>query len=175
MRFLKQGLDHELGFLIRAFAEMLMADFSIHVYQIMRRPILVFVCIPDCVFIIHRDRISDAQIVDRLLDIVRIFFKSKLRRMHADDHQSLLAIFFIPGFQVRQGAQTVDARVCPEIHQHHLAAQHLASQWRRVEPLRRSTQGRHRSSFGDDGCAGLARRKWLGQLRNQFLLGAGGA
>jgi len=42
MRLLEQGPDHLLGFLIRAFADVLMANPALCVYQVMRGPVFIF-------------------------------------------------------------------------------------------------------------------------------------
>ena len=71
--------------------------------------------------------------------------KGKLRRVHADDDQSPIAILLGPRADIRKGAEPVDTGVSPEIHQHDFPAEASGRQRRRVEPLRGSAQRGKRS------------------------------
>ncbi|MCY1401498.1 hypothetical protein D9M71_166180 [compost metagenome] len=112
-----------------------MADASVGVDEVVRRPVLVVEGAPDRVVVVDGDRIVDAELAHRLGHIAYIALEGEFRRVHADHHQPLVAVFVRPGFHVGQGAQAVDAGVGPEIHQHHLAAQALCAQRWRVKPL----------------------------------------
>ena len=57
----------------------------------------------------------DLKLPDGALHVFRILFKLKLRGMYADDFQSGKAVLFVPGFEIRNGAETIDAGVGPKI------------------------------------------------------------
>ena len=63
-------------------------------------------------------------------DVAGVLLERELGRVHADDHQPVVAVPLVPRAQVRQRAHAVDARVGPEVDQHDLAAQ-LAQRERR--------------------------------------------
>ena len=73
-----------------------------------------------------------------LQHVRRALLEGKLRRVHADDHQAGLLVLVGPGAKVGQGAQAVDARVGPEVDQHHLAAQAFMGQRGGVDPVGRT-------------------------------------
>jgi hypothetical protein len=91
--------------------------------KVISGPVLVVEAAPDLVVVIHRDRVDDAEILDRFAHVRFVFLEGKLRRMNADDHQAAVFVFLIPGFDVGQRAQAVDAGIGPEIDQNHFAAQ----------------------------------------------------
>ena len=51
------------------------------------------------------------------LDIVLQLLEGKLRRVHADDDQTLSHVFFIPGLEIGNGALAIDTAVVPEIEE----------------------------------------------------------
>ena len=69
--------------------------------------------------------------------------EGELRRVDADDDESVLAVGLRPGADVRLLAQPVDAGQRPEVHQHDVAAQLGGAEWLRVEPLGRPVQWWH--------------------------------
>src|SRR3954462_6060296 len=60
--------------------------------------------------------------------------------MHADHHESLLAVLVRPGADVGHLTQPVDAGVSPEVDQHHLAAEFRFTQAPRIAPLGRAIE-----------------------------------
>ncbi|MCY1178309.1 hypothetical protein D9M73_186550 [compost metagenome] len=119
---------------------MVITNASLGVGKVMRRPVLVVEGAPDLELVIDGHRVVDAQVFHGLGDVADIAFEGKLRRMHADHHQALIAILLGPGFHIGQRAQAVDAGVSPEIHQHDLAFQGLGIEGWRVEPLHGALQ-----------------------------------
>jgi hypothetical protein len=64
----------------------------------------------------------------------------KLRRVHADHDQPLILVLLMPGADVAERAEPVDARVCPEVDEDDLPAQALWRQRLGVEPAGRSIE-----------------------------------
>ena len=100
-------------------------DVAAGIDEVVSRPVLVVETTPDLVVVIHRYRVCDAEILHCFADIRFILFKGKLRRVDANDHQAAGLVFFVPGLDVGQCPQAIDAGVSPEIHQNHFAAQRL--------------------------------------------------
>ncbi len=130
VRLLEQGSNPLLRFLVSALAKVVKADLSRGIDKVIRRPVLIVETTPDLVVVIHRDRIGDAEILHCFADVRFVLFEGKLRGVNANDHQAAVLVFLIPGLDIRQRAQAVDAGVCPEIHQNHFAAQRLKRKWR---------------------------------------------
>ena len=57
--FGEQLLDHALGLVVGAFAEVMVADAALGVDEVVRRPVLVVERAPDRVVVVDRDRIAD--------------------------------------------------------------------------------------------------------------------
>ena len=116
--------------------------------QVLRRPVLVRVRAPRLVVVVERDGPGDAEVVRRAADVRRHVLERELRRVHADDLEPVCVVGRVPGAQVRQRAQAVDARVRPEVDQHDLAAQRRerrAAVARRVQPVRDAGEVRRRA------------------------------
>ena len=60
---------------------------------------------------------------DRPLDVAGVVLERELRRVDADDDEPVVAVLLVPGLEIGQRAQAVDAGVGPEVDQHDLAAQ----------------------------------------------------
>ncbi len=171
--------DHAFRAFVFAFAKVMVADAPLDIDEVMRRPKLVVERLPDGQVVVLRHRIGDAQVGDCPADIGLGFFEGEFRRVHADHHQPVILVLFRPGFDIGQGAQTVDAGIGPEIHQHHLAPQLFARQWRRIQPLRRAGQfgqlAFHRKiAPRHGGGSGLALQPNRLQQRLFNFVGAGG-
>ena len=76
----------------------------------------------------------DPEPLDGRGDVRRDVLERELGRVDADDHQPVLAVGRVPGLEVGQRSQTVDARIGPEVDQHDLAAQRCQRERRTVEP-----------------------------------------
>jgi hypothetical protein len=55
----EQPLDHALGLLVAAFAELLVADDALLVDEVERRPTVIGESAPDGVVVVDRDRVVD--------------------------------------------------------------------------------------------------------------------
>ena len=134
----EQRADRDFSLFVVALAEGRVADLSVGVDQVVRRPILVFVGVPGAHVVVLNDRVAQAELVDRVLDVAGVLLEGELRRLHADDREALAAVGGVPGLQVGERADAVDAGVGPEVDEHHVTAQPAERQRfapRRVEPV----------------------------------------
>ena len=139
----QQQLNDALGFVVVAFAEMMVADTAFGIDEVMRRPVVVIERAPDLVVVVDGHRIIDLEIGHCLLDVTDDLLEGEFRRVHADYHKTLVLVFVGPCADVRQRAQAIDAGIGPEIDQHHLALERLARQRRRVQPFHRAVERGH--------------------------------
>ena len=119
-----------------------MANPALRVDEVERRPVLVVESAPDAEVAVDRDRKRDPVGVRRPVDVRRALLELEFRRVHADHDESGVLVLLGPGADVRHRPQAVDARVGPDVDQHHLAAEALRGQRRRVDPLGRAGEGR---------------------------------
>src|SRR6185436_77871 len=80
------------------------------------------------------DRVLDPQCRCGLANVVGILLERELRRVDADDDESLVAVLLGPRAKVAERAEPVDARVRPEVDEHDLPAQVSRFEWLCVEP-----------------------------------------
>src|SRR5262249_24825013 len=116
----------------------MMPNTPLRVDEIQRRPILVIEGAPYEMFIVDSDRVTYPHLFHSQANVIYVFFKRELRRMNANQYQSLISIFFGPGADIWKCAQPVDASVGPEINENDLSAQSRRCEGRRIEPLVRA-------------------------------------
>src|SRR5262249_17026662 len=121
------------------------ADAPCRVDEVVCWPVLIGEGAPDCIVVVYRNRVSDAQVVHRTANVVDILLEREFRRVHTNYDQSVVPIFVRPCAQVRKGPQAIDAGVGPEIDQHYFAAQALTRQWGAIEPGNGSRERRKRA------------------------------
>ena len=138
--FDEQLADDPLRKLIFALAEMVVADPPFAIDEIMGGPEAVFERAPQPEVVIERDGIVDAELGNRLADIGGFPLEREFRRVDADDDQAMLGITIMPGADVWQGAQAIDAGIGPEIDQDDLAAKLLAGERLAVDPRAESVE-----------------------------------
>src|SRR5664279_217202 len=83
-------------------------------------------------------------------------FEGELRGVDTDDGEAVGSVGPVPWFDMRQCALTVDARVGPEVHHHHLSPEPFDRQrlpLRRVQPLTDPADRRRRPALLQDGTA----------------------
>ena len=117
-----------------ALAEVVVADVSRAVDQVLGRPVGVGVVVPGAVVVVLDDRVVDPESLHGGADVRGDVLEGELRRVDADDHEPVAVVVAVPGLEVRQRAQAVDARVGPEVDQDDLPAKLAERQRRRVEP-----------------------------------------
>src|SRR6185437_16839831 len=130
--------------------------------------------VPNGIAVVDGDRIRDAEARNGAPDVADIALEGELRVMHADYDQAVVLVLFGPRLDVRQRAQTVDARVCPDIEQHDLAAQRLRVERLRVEPLHRALERRNPAFNRQRRRAHGRSRGRLGRQYDRAGVGGGG-
>src|SRR5215813_5132459 len=86
--FTQEFLDHALGLLIFAFAEVVITDSPSPIDEVVSRPVSVAECRPDRMIAVYRDGEGDSQVRDGVFHVRRIFLEAELRRMDANDDQA---------------------------------------------------------------------------------------
>ena len=114
------------------------ADVAAGVDEVLRRPVLVPVGAPGPQLVVLDDGIADAFGRDRRFDVRGFALERELGAVDADDRQAVFAVALVPGLQVGQRADAVDAGVGPEVDEDDPAPQAAQRQRltaRGVEPL----------------------------------------
>ena len=116
------------------FAELMVALAPLRIEEVVGGPVIVLERGPDDEIVVERDRIFDPEVGDGFADIVGTALERELRRVDADYDQAVVFVGLIPGANVRDRADAVDAAVGPEVDQDDLALELLAGQRRAVDP-----------------------------------------
>ena len=140
---LQEFLNYTLRVAVSALSEMLVADLPFCVEDVERWPVLIVKVLPYPVIAVHYDWIGNAQVFQGCIYIRLLLLEGELGGVHADHDQSRLLIFRRPTLYVRQGSQTIDARISPEIDQHNLSAQGLTAYRGGVEPGNTAIEAGH--------------------------------
>src|SRR6266496_2104484 len=138
----QQLLNDHFGLFVFALAELMMSNLSLRVDEVEGWPVVVVEGTPDRIVVVDRDRIVDPQVRGGSADVVEVVLEVELRRVHADDHQSVILVLLGPRAEVGKGAEPVDAGVGPEVDQDDASAQPGCRQWWRVEPPGRAGERR---------------------------------
>ena len=101
----QQLLNRDLGFVVGALTELVVAQQAAPVPEIQRRPDLGAIELPDLEIGIRSDRELDAEAVDGVLHERVIRAEPELRRMHADHPQPEVRITPVPLLEVRERAK----------------------------------------------------------------------
>ena len=122
---------------VLALAEVVVADPALRIGEVDRRPVVVVEGVPDAVVAVDGDRVRHPQRAGLGDDVVDVVLEVELRRMDADRGQPLSRVLRIPGADVGQRAQPVDAGVGPEVDEDDPTPQPLGRQRVRVQPAGR--------------------------------------
>lgn len=133
--FFQQLADLHLEIAVVTLAEMDQGDAAVLVDQVVGRPGIVVVLVPDLVIAIDGNRELEAKAFDCIGNILRIFREGEFGGMHADDDEAVGSIQLIPSAKIRESSDAVDTRVFPEIDQHDFATKSLQVERARVEPF----------------------------------------
>ena len=133
-RLLEQAADRRLGLVVVALAEVDVADAALGVDQVLRGPVLVAPGVPGLVLVVLGDRVAQLALRDRVLHVAGVALEGELGRVDADDGQPAGAVGGVPGAQVGERANAVDARVGPEVDEDNAAAQAGERERLAVEP-----------------------------------------
>ena len=134
----QEHLEDHLGFLVLAFAEVVVSDTPFGVAEIESRPVVIAEGAPDSILAIESDRVFDPHVPHSSADVLDVALERELGGVHTDDHEPLARILLVPGAKVGKLAQPVDTRVGPEVDQNDLSAQRGHGQRGRIEPPRRA-------------------------------------
>src|SRR4051794_36726785 len=88
----EQRPDGVLGLVVVAFAEVRVAHLAVAVDQVLRRPELVAPGVPGSVVVVLRDRVADLVARDRVAHVRGVLLEAELRRVNADDDETLVAV-----------------------------------------------------------------------------------
>jgi hypothetical protein len=83
----EQALDDALGFLVASFAEVVVADESVRVEEVQRRPVVVGEGAPDLVVVVDGNRVVDRSLLRRLPYAVDLMLERELGSVDSDDDQ----------------------------------------------------------------------------------------
>ena len=133
-RLAQQALDPLLRLAVRPLAEVLVAQIAPGVDQVPGRPVVIGEALPGAAVLVEEHRIGDALGPHGCGDQLRIGGEFELRRVDADDDEPAPGVALMPGFEVGQRPQAVDARGLPEIHHHHRTARERDGDWRTLNP-----------------------------------------
>jgi hypothetical protein len=161
----QQLLDDRFRALVLAFAEMVVTDAALRIDEIQRRPIAIVERAPHTEVTVDRYRVGHAKHLHAGANVVEVALELELRRMHADDDQSLVLVLVGPGANVGLLALPIDAGVRPEIDEHNFPAQAFRRQRRRVEPTGGTGERGKRALDGERSGSGS------GGLHAAFLRG----
>ena len=92
----QQSLNNHFRLFVFALAELMMANMPLRIDKIEGRPIVVLEGTPDRMVAIDRDRILDPQVFRGSTNVIDVFLKCELRRVHADHDQSAILVFLGP-------------------------------------------------------------------------------
>jgi hypothetical protein len=97
----EQLLDESLRLVVSSFAEVLIADHSVWIDEVERRPIVIVECSPDFIVVVDHDRIIDRSFLRRQLHPVDLVLEGELRRMDSKHDQPVIAVGLRPRPDVR--------------------------------------------------------------------------
>src|SRR3712207_6001253 len=139
-------------------AEVVVADPSLLVRDVQRRPVVIGEGAPDGVVAIERDRVIHPHVPGGRDHVVDVPLEPELGCVNPDHGQALILVFRGPLAHVRQRSQPVDARVRPELHRDDASAEPLGPQRLRVEPSGRALERRQAALARQDFRSGLPMR-----------------
>jgi hypothetical protein len=107
----EQLLDHALGLLVPSFAELVLADDAFTVDEVQGGPVPVAERPPDLVAVVDGDRPLDSPPRHLAAHAVEVLLELELRRLDSEDDEPVLPVLLLPGADVRQRPEPVDAGV----------------------------------------------------------------
>src|SRR3984885_13548296 len=114
----KQFLNLSLSACVLTLGELLVADTSLSIEKVKRRPIDVVECIPDRVLIVDGEGEVDMNLPQRRPHIIYVLFEIEFGRMNANHHQTQAEIFCRPRADVGQRSAPIYAGISPKLNNH---------------------------------------------------------
>ena len=93
--------------------------------QINGRPCPIVKSVPYAEVVIHGDRVRNSMLFQIAPQVSQLLLIGKLRRMHANDNQTVILILLMPIDDIRLDIFAVPAAEGPELNQNHFAAKPL--------------------------------------------------
>src|SRR5215469_6360823 len=118
MNLPQQFLNDLFTFSVSTLAEVSVPQIPVFIEKIFGWPVAIGKCLPDLAVAVDHDWIGQPKFADAASNIRFILCEGELRRVYANDGQTLFPIALMPGLYVGQRADAVDAGVVPEIDQH---------------------------------------------------------
>src|SRR5437879_4100034 len=132
--FCEKPPHHRLGRVVLALADVLVADDPLAIQEDRRGPGPNAPALPDRVLVVLYHRVPDPQLLRGVYHALVRLLPEELRAVHADDHESVLLVPFVPAPQLRDHVPAVDSAEGPELDQHDPAAQARRAQRPAVDP-----------------------------------------
>lgn len=162
-RLHQQIPDVKLGFQVGALADVVEADDTFLVNQVLAGPVAVLVSTPRPEVVVHGHGPNDFEPGQGLAHVFLVLFELELGRVDTYYHQATVGVLAVPVPYIRQGTLAVNSSVSPEVDQDDFAPLVLHSKRLAVQPLYYSAKfwGLFRACGGDNGrrgCWGGCRR-----------------
>ena len=148
----EQLLNDPLRPLVVLLPEVAMPDSPLGVDEVERRPGLVRERPPDREIVVDRDRVFDAHRIQGRLDLLDVVLERELRRVRADHDQPGVPVLPLPGADIGERAQPVDAGEGAELDDDHPPPEPGRCQGLRIEPGGRAVQFRELALDGQLRC-----------------------
>src|SRR5437016_195681 len=132
--FCEKPPNHRLGRVVLALADVLVADDPLAIQEDRRGPGPNAPALPDRVLVVLYHRVPDPQLLRGVYHALVRLLPEELRAVHADDHESVLLVPFVPAPPLRAHVPAVDSAEGPELDQHDPAAQARCGQRPAVDP-----------------------------------------
>ena len=84
---------------------------------------MIPISLPGCPIVILRNRVFDLVSLNRILEVIKVFFKRKFGIMISNDDESLVLVFAVPFPQRGNYVLAVYSAKRPHFNDDHLAAQ----------------------------------------------------
>jgi hypothetical protein len=94
------------------------ADVAVSIDDVERRPVVVVERVPEGVAVVDRDGVSDPEVTNSAAYVLDVALERELRGVDTDDDEPFVVVALGPGADVREGPESVDARVGPEISEY---------------------------------------------------------
>ena len=85
-RLSQELLDHLLGLVVAALADLDVPDAAAGIHEVGGRPVAVAIGVPCDEFVVLRHRVADPVLRNRIFDVLRISLIRELGCVHADHH-----------------------------------------------------------------------------------------
>src|SRR5215212_2484986 len=156
--FMEQLLNGHLRHGVLTLTEVVVADLSVLICYVERRPEVIGEGAPDGVVAIESDRVIHPHLFGGLNHVVDVLLEAELGSMNPDHTEAVMVVFVGPLTHVRQRSKPVDTGVGPELHSDDASLEPLWGERIRVEPFCCALERRQATLAGQDLRFGLPMR-----------------